>query len=157
MSSKTQVRGTEDICISPSDKERGHWKEYLRSRSASGNSPSYGSFSFTSESSDSIQSNKECSFDGYNCMSSSYNSHDEFDDEEDHGLGSEENHFHTLMNNSDSGVGSAKRERRQRCESECSVDVSIEVNFFFIIYFSLFVKTVRLKCLLLLYLLYFKS
>ena len=130
MSSKTQVRGTEDVCISPSDKERGHWKEYLRSRSASGNSPSYGSFSFTSESSDSVQSNKECSLDGYSIMSSSYP--DEFDDDEDHGLGSEESNFHTLMHNSDSGVGSARRGRRQRCESECSVnDVSIGSFFFF--------------------------
>lgn len=127
MSCKTQVRGTEDICISPSDRERGHWKEYLRSRSASGNSPTSGSFSYMSESSDSIQSSKECSFDLYGNGSSSYNSHDEFEEEEDHGIGSEEGHFPIHLHNSDSGVGSAKGRRRQRCESECSMNDENEI------------------------------
>lgn len=125
MSCKTKVRGTEDICLSPSDKERGHWKEYLRSRSVSSNSPTYSSFSYMSESSDSVQSSKEYSLDGFNNGNYSYNSHDDFDEDEDHGIGSEENHFHIPFQNSDSGVGSAKRRNRQRCESECSMnDVS---------------------------------
>lgn len=108
MSCKTRVRGTEDLCISPSDKERVHWKEYIRSRSLSGNSPVLGSFCMSSESSDSVQSSK-----GF-CGS--------YDDEEDAGFG---DHFPYPASNGDSGMGSGKKKRRSRCESECSVtDVS---------------------------------
>lgn len=134
MTSKTQVRGTEDVCISPSDRERGHWKEYLRTRSASGSSPTYGSFSYMSESSDSVQSSKEYNFGGFG--NGSYTSHDDFEeDEEDHGIGSEDNHYHIQMHNSDSGVGSARRGRRQRAESECSMnDVSIKLFMSYFLY-----------------------
>ncbi|GFU35551.1 hypothetical protein NPIL_419491 [Nephila pilipes] len=117
LSCKTRVRGTEDLCISPSDKERVHWKEFIRARSTSTNSPTYGSFSYMSESSESVQSNKEYgleSFGSYSCDDSSHG------DDEDAGFGAEENNFHFPMNNSDSGVGSAKK-KRTRCESECSV------------------------------------
>ncbi|XP_035228902.1 eukaryotic elongation factor 2 kinase-like [Stegodyphus dumicola] len=118
MTCKTRVRGTEDLCISPSDKERVHWKEYIRSRSASGNSPTSGSFSYMSESSESMHSNKDSSTEGFGNGSFSY---DEDDDDEDAGLGAEEHHYPFPGCNSDSGVGSAKKRRRRRCESECSV------------------------------------
>ncbi|XP_054722054.1 eukaryotic elongation factor 2 kinase-like isoform X2 [Uloborus diversus] len=119
MSCITKVRGTEDICISPSNKERSHWKEYIRSRSASGNSPS-GSFSFMSESSDgSVISNRECGFDISEIRSYTFDDNHDYDDE-DAGLGPEENNNHFMFHSHDSGVESA-RGRRRRCESECSI------------------------------------
>ncbi|GIX90881.1 hypothetical protein CEXT_111661 [Caerostris extrusa] len=125
LSCKTRVRGTEDLCISPSDRERAHWKEYIRSRSASGNSPTYGSFSYMSESSGSVQSSKDYGLESFG--SESFSCDDSIHgDDEDAGFGAEENNFHFPMNNCDSGRGSAKK-RRSRCESECSVTEENEI------------------------------
>ncbi|XP_015930457.2 eukaryotic elongation factor 2 kinase [Parasteatoda tepidariorum] len=119
MSCKTRVRGTEDICLSPSYKERALWKEHIRSRTASGNSPTSGSFSYMSDSSDSTS--RDYMSESMRSESFSYE-----DEDEDAGLGSEEHNFPFPMNNSDSGVGSAKR-KRTRCSSECSVTDENEI------------------------------
>ncbi|KAF8791842.1 Eukaryotic elongation factor 2 kinase like protein [Argiope bruennichi] len=123
LSCKTRVRGTEDLCLSPSDKERVHWKEFIRARSTSGSSPTYGSFSYMSESSESVQSSKEYGLESYGSESLSCGGSSHGDDE-DAGFGAEDHHF--PMFTSDSGVGSAKR-KRSRCESECSVTEENEI------------------------------
>ncbi|CAL1279106.1 unnamed protein product [Larinioides sclopetarius] len=123
LSCKTRVRGTEDLCISPSDKERVHWKEFIRARSTSGSSPTYGSFSYMSESSESMQSSKEYGMESYGSESLSCGGSSHGDDE-DAGFGAEDHHF--PMFTSDSGAGSAKR-KRSRCESECSVTEENEI------------------------------
>lgn len=114
---KTQVRGTEDLCISPSDYERTHWKEFLCSRTSSFNSPPASPSSRTF--SGSYQKQHSGSDGGLGNGIDDYGE-DEDDDCDDAGLGSEESHFPFSLGG-DSGVGSLRRGKRQRCESECSL------------------------------------
>ncbi|XP_067143407.1 eukaryotic elongation factor 2 kinase-like [Centruroides vittatus] len=108
-SSKTQVRGTEELCLTPTEYEKHHLREFLCSRSQSfGSSPTMSPvddlspvFHFK------FKENHESSDDTGN------NYGDDNDSDEDHD-------FLQFQFSPDSGVGSFKQSRRQRYDSESS-------------------------------------
>lgn len=111
-SSKTQVRGTEELCVTPTKYEKAHLREFLCSRSQSfSSSPSMSPvddlspvFHFKLKDSISQESSSDLN---------SYGDINDNDSEEEHD-------FLQFQFSPDSGVGSVKQYRRQRYDSESS-------------------------------------
>ncbi|XP_076338080.1 eukaryotic elongation factor 2 kinase-like [Tachypleus tridentatus] len=118
-SCKTRVRGTEEICVLPSQYERSHLTEFLRARSRT-----YSGSSLPESPSDSEILGSPMDF-YVRCRSrdsSNYtvSSGSEDMDGEDDDRSEEEDDISCLGRNSDSGMGSLRLSRRKRYDSESS-------------------------------------